>query len=181
MTDPSWGTVGTVVRCITSLLNPVRHPALTLIMLYHQRWEVELGIDELDTHLRQLQQPLRSRTPVGVVQDLYGLLLAHSLVRSSMLDAGLAAAIPPLPLSFTTAVKLITKALPLLQLLAAPEQRRYYRLLLSDIAVFRLPPRDPRSNPRVVRRKTGKFKAKRQTDRGPTRRTCPLRDAIRLK
>ena len=180
VTDPSWGTVGTVVRGITSLLNPVRHPALTLIALYHQRWEVELGIDERDTHLRQLQQPLRSRTPLGVLQDLYGLLLAQYLVRSIMLDAGLAAAISPLQLSFTNAVKLITKAVPLLQLLPAIEQQRYYGLLLSDIAHFRLPPRDTRRNPRVVRRKTGKFKAKRQTDRGPTRRTCPLRDGIRL-
>ena len=112
-------------------------------------------------------------------QELYGLLLAHSLVRRIMLDAALAAGTSPLRCSFTTAVKLRTKALPLLPLLAAPEQRRYYRLLLSDIAHDRLPPRDTRRNPRVVRRKTGKFKAKRQTDRRPPRRICPLRDAIR--
>jgi hypothetical protein len=45
-----------------------------LIVLYHERWEEELTIDELKTHQRE-RPVLRSQTPGGVVQELYGLLL----------------------------------------------------------------------------------------------------------
>ena len=50
-------------------------PALTLAQAYHERWEIELAIDEMDTHQRLAAQPLRSKKPVGVIQELYGLLL----------------------------------------------------------------------------------------------------------
>jgi hypothetical protein len=39
-------------RLITSLLNPYLYPAHTLACEYHQRWEVEITIDEVDTHQR---------------------------------------------------------------------------------------------------------------------------------
>jgi hypothetical protein len=37
-----------------------------------------------------------------------------------------------------------------------------YRRLLNDIARHRLPERDDRSNPRVIKRKMSKFKLKRE-------------------
>ena len=49
-------------------------------MAYHSRWEYELTVDEVETHQRP-RTPLRSQKPVGVVQEVYELLLAHYLVR----------------------------------------------------------------------------------------------------
>ena len=46
------------------------------------RWEQELAIDELKTHERE-RPVLRSQTPAGVVQEIYGLLLAHYVVRGA--------------------------------------------------------------------------------------------------
>jgi len=35
---------------ITTLLDPARYPALDLACAYHEPWEIELVIDEIDTH-----------------------------------------------------------------------------------------------------------------------------------
>src|SRR5512135_1519236 len=61
-----------VHRLITTLLDPVQAPALELIGLYHERWEIELVIDELKTHQRLSPQPLRSKSPELLYQELYG-------------------------------------------------------------------------------------------------------------
>src|SRR2546421_1669604 len=61
-------------RLLTTLLDWRKDPAKTLIELYHERWEEELAFDELKTHQRE-RPVLRSETPAGVVQEIYGLLL----------------------------------------------------------------------------------------------------------
>jgi len=86
-------------RLVTSLLDPATAPARELIVAYHQRREIELVVDELKTHQRPAR-PLRSRLPVGVVQEIYGLLIAHYLLRAlptlrSLLRALAMALLPP--------------------------------------------------------------------------------------
>src|SRR5919204_575770 len=71
--------------------------ALAVICAYHERWEIELTIDEIDTHQRLVQHPLRSQKPVGVIQELYSLLLAHYAVRALMAEAAPQAGPPPPP------------------------------------------------------------------------------------
>jgi Transposase DDE domain len=78
VTDERLGEVGKVSRLVTTLLNPRVAPALELIALYHERWEVELVIDEIKTHERAQRKVLRSKTPEGVrkaaLRDLPGAL-----------------------------------------------------------------------------------------------------------
>ena len=76
LTDPDRPGYGETHRLVTTLLDPAQYPALDLVCAYHERWEIELVIDELDTHQRLAQGVLRSRQPVGVIQELYGLLIA---------------------------------------------------------------------------------------------------------
>jgi hypothetical protein len=61
-------TPGTFVtaRLLTTLLDPKLAPALELVSCYHERWEIELIIDELDTHQRLAGRPLRSKKPPWV-------------------------------------------------------------------------------------------------------------------
>jgi len=66
VTDERLGELGKVYRLVTTLLNPRLAPALELIALYHERWEVELVIDEIKTHERAQRKVLRSKTPEGV-------------------------------------------------------------------------------------------------------------------
>jgi len=70
-----------VHRLVTTLLDPKLAPAVELILCYHERWEIEACIDEHKNHLRLSHQPMRSKDLVLVRQELYGLLLAHYLVR----------------------------------------------------------------------------------------------------
>ena len=66
VTDARLGEPGKVYRLVTTLLNPRVAPARTLINLYHERWEIELVIDEIKTHERAQRKVLRSKTPEGV-------------------------------------------------------------------------------------------------------------------
>src|SRR3989475_7221376 len=65
VTDERLGEVGKVYRLVTTLLNPRVAPARELIALYHERWEIELVIDEIKTHERAQRKVLRSKTQIG--------------------------------------------------------------------------------------------------------------------
>ena len=122
-------------RLITTLLDPTEAPARDLAALYHDRWEIETAFDELKTHLRGRNIVLRSKTPELVVQELYGLLLAHSAIRGLMHEAALGADIDPDTVSFVHAVRVIRRKLP--RYVAFPPSGR------SDGALRRDPRRDP--------------------------------------
>jgi hypothetical protein len=180
--DPARPGHGEVHRLITSLLNPRVAPAVALVEAYHARWEAELAFDELETHQRP-PRPLRSRTPVGVVQEVYGLLLAHYVVRAVMAAAAATAAPSPLPptrLSFLTTLRLIRTAVPELQRTAPADHPRLYRQLLADLVRHPLPPRRNRSYPRVVKQKMSNFRLKAPGHRRWPQPTRAFRDAIVL-
>lgn len=100
VTDERLGEVGKVYRLVTTLLNPRVAPARELIALYHERWEIELVIDEIKTHERAQRKVLRSKTPEGVRQELYGIYLAHYAVRVLLAQAAVEAELDPDRLSF---------------------------------------------------------------------------------
>ena len=166
-------------RLITSLLDPRQAPAEELVMAYHQRWEFELGVDELVTHQRP-PRPLRSHTPVGVIQEIYALFLAHYLVRAVMVAAAASADLAPTRLSFLTTLRLIREALPDFQRSAPVEHQRISERLRADVVAATLPLRANRSNPRVVKRKMSTFRVKTPAHRHWPQPTKPFRDAIIL-
>jgi hypothetical protein len=177
--DPPRPGHGTEHRLITSLLNPRVAPAEELVMAYHRRWEFELAADELKTHQRP-STPLRSKKPVGVIQEIYSLLLAHYAVRAVMFDAAQARDLDPTRLSFLATLRLIRAALPDFQRAAPAEHPRLYRQLLADVAAARLPARDNRSNPRVVKRKMSNFKVKGPQHQHWPQPSKPFRSTIVL-
>lgn len=161
ITDPALPHCGETHRLLTTLLNPNRYPALDLACAYHERWEIELVIDEIDTHQRLAGRPLRSLKPVGVIQELYALLIAHYAIRFLMHEAALRANIDPDRLSFTHALNVLQSALPEFQMTAPDLLPSLYARLLNDLAAKRLSDRRFRTNPRVVKRKMSKFLLKR--------------------
>jgi hypothetical protein len=96
-------------RLITSILDPDSAPAHDLAVLYCERWEFETAVDELKTHLRGPALLLRSKTPDGVLQELYGYLLAHYAVRAVMHEAALQGDLDPDRLSFTHSLHVIQR------------------------------------------------------------------------
>jgi hypothetical protein len=149
-------------RLVTTLLDATAHPAMELIVLYHERWEIEIANDEITTH--QLARPvteLRSRTPAGVVQEIYGVLLAHNAVRALMREAALSIDVDPRTLSFIHAVRVIRETIPIMRKASTELLPALYEAMLCQIAQGVLPPRDGRINPRVVKVKMSNFKKKR--------------------
>lgn len=178
LTDPNRPGYGQIHRLMTSLLDPKQCPALELVCAYHERWEVEITIDEVDTHQRLALQPLRSQKPVGVIQELYGLLIAHYAVRRIIHDSAIQHDIDPDRLSFTNAVELICNAIDDFELVVREQHPALYQRLLDDIGRHRLPPRENRINPRVVKRKMSKFNLKRPEHRDWPQPIMTFREAI---
>lgn len=161
LSDPALPGYGEIHRLVTTLLDPEPCPALDLACAYHERWEIEIVIDEVDTHQRLAGRPLRSLKPVGVIQELYGLLIAHYAIRFLMHEAALQSDLDPDRLSFVHALRVIADAVPEFQMVALGQLTHLYRRLLQDIADGRIQERRLRSNPRVVKRKMSNFRLKR--------------------
>lgn len=178
ITDPALPGYRQTYRLITTLLNPRHAPAHELACAYHQRWEIEIVIDEIDTHQRLAAGTLRSRTPVGVIQELYGLLLAHYAVRLVMHEAALQADVDPDRLSFAHALEVVREAVSEFQIVAEAQVADLYKRMLHDIAAKRLPERQPRVNRRVVKQKMSKFKLKRAEHYRPPKPSRSYREAV---
>lgn len=99
-------------RRVTTLLDDHMYPARELIALYHERWEIEIDDDEIATH--QLNRPVacRSKKPVGVVQEFYGLLPAHNAIRFLMHESAVQMDLDPRRRSFIHAVRVIRETIP---------------------------------------------------------------------
>ena len=109
-------------RLVTTILDPAQAPAADLAALYHERWEIEGALAELKTHLRGARVVLRSKTPELVRQEFWGLLLAHFAVRGLMHEAARRADADPDRLSFSHAVRVVRRKLPLFAALSPSGQ-----------------------------------------------------------
>ena len=96
-------------RLITTILDHEAAPATELAALYNERWEIETTLDELKTHQRGPAQVLRSRSPEGVEQEVWGHLLVHHAIRSLMHTAAQDIDADPDRLSFTRTLRLVRR------------------------------------------------------------------------
>jgi hypothetical protein len=163
VTDERLGEEGKVYRLVTTLLNPRMAPALELVALYHERWEIELVIDEIKTHERAQRKVLRSKTPTGVGQELYGIYLAHYAVRVLLAEAAVEADLDPDRLSFTEGLFELTETITL-ALTVEPEEatEQLLKRLRHKMAHHVLPVRRLRINRREVKQVYNKYKPKKR-------------------
>ena len=52
VSDPALADPDEIHRLLTTLLDPERCMAVALICAYHERWEIEIAMDEIATHQR---------------------------------------------------------------------------------------------------------------------------------
>jgi hypothetical protein len=161
--DPGRPGSGEKHRLLTTLLAASDHPAKRMIVLYHERWEEEITIDELKTHQRE-RPVLRSQTPAGVVQEIYGMLLGHYVIRKLMCDAADWAGCAPRDLSFVNTLKILRCRLAEVPRNAIAA-KQWHKNLLEEVSQERLEPRRNRINPRVIKRKMSYWRKKRAKDR----------------
>jgi Transposase DDE domain/Insertion element 4 transposase N-terminal len=163
LTDERLGEVGTVYRIATTLLNPQLAPADLLLNLYHERWEVELVIDEIKTHERAQRKVLRSQTPQGVIQELYGIFLAHYAVRAMMAQAAMQAQVDPDRLSFTRGLFQVVEMISFSLVLDPQSGVQLVRRLYDHLTQELLPPRFLRINRREIKQIYCKYPPKKRS------------------
>ncbi len=163
ITDERLGEPGQVYRLGTTWLNPRTAPAKELLVLSHERWEIEIVVDEIKTHLRVQQKVLRSHTPEGVRQELYALFLVHFAIRALMYRSALQAQLDPDRLSFTEAVFQISEAVAdERDEEEAGRQRWRTERLLQRLRRNLLPERRLRINRREIKQVYQKYKPKKR-------------------
>lgn len=154
---------------LTTLFDATTYPARELILQYHERWEIELVLDEQKTHQNpwRVTKPadLRSETPLGVLQEMYALSIGHYVMRAMMACAAETEGLDPDRLSFVGCLQVLRTRLPEFPSQEAA-QADWLQVLLAEMAKERTEPRRNRVNPRVVRVKMSKFKKKRAEHRG---------------
>ena len=152
------------VQLLTSLVNPKLYPAKEIIALYHERWELELGYDEVKTHLLARHEAIRSRSPEGVSQELWGIAIAYNLIHVEMERIAGEANVAPTRISFTGVLATIRDSLSRMGDArfapgTIPSRLEYMRRNLKRIL---LPERRPhRVYPRAVKVKMSNYPRKR--------------------
>jgi len=148
---------------LTSLLDSAAYPAAELADLYHERWEMELGFDEIKTHTLEREEALlRSREPERVRQEFWGLALGYNLVRLEMERSAHRAGVPPRRISYRHALMLIRNFWVTAWLASPGNVPRRLSALHDEMALLILPERRPRRFPRAVKIKMSNYPLKRE-------------------
>ena len=164
LTNPQRSAPEEVHRLMTSLLDAGQSPAKELIELYHQRWEIEISFDELKNHLFQrprMNPFFRSQRPAGVGQELYGLLILYSVIRSIMQEAAGKYDLEPRRLSFTDCIHILRRGVIRMQSAPSERLKEMYEDLLNEMAGSLLPKKENRINPRVLKKQHFNFPPKK--------------------
>ncbi|WP_394467902.1 IS4 family transposase [Kutzneria buriramensis] len=161
-------------RLATTLLDHHHYPAADLVTLYHQRWEIETTYLELKSTILG-GRVLRARTPAGVVQEVYALLITYHLLRTLMADAtSTRSRMCPDRASFTVALHAARDQLVLAASVIADTSISLVgaigRLVLANL----MPDRRVRTAPRVVKRAISKYNAKGTVDRTTYKATISI-------
>ena len=147
-------------RLATTLLDHHRYPAGELAALYHQRWEIETAYLELKSTILG-GRVLRARTPEGIEQEIYALLVVHQLLRTAMADAtstqhGTDPDRASFSIAWQTARDLVIQAAGVIADTVIDLVGTIGRHVLADL----LPQRRLRVSPRIVKRAISKYQAR---------------------
>jgi hypothetical protein len=153
-------------KLLTSLLDPIAYPAEAIVRLYHERWEIELGYDEIKTELLDGHPVLRSKSAILVRQEIWGILIAYNLVRVEMEKVAAVADLPPSRISFTASLHLIVDEWLWCAIASPGAIPKHLYNLRSALVSLVLPPRRPdRRYPRHVKVQRSSYPRNRRSPR----------------
>lgn len=158
-------------QVITTVLDP-DCPAVEIINLYHQRWEIETGFLELKQTILD-GRVLRARTPVGVHQEIYALLVASQALRIAITDATIVVpGTDPDRGSFTVALAAARDQLAAAANVMTDTVVDLVGAIGGQVLANLLPSRRARTTPRVVKRAISNYVANsaKGRHRGPSRK-----------
>ena len=147
-------------RLVTTLLDHRAYPAAALIRLYHERWEIETAYLELKSTILG-GRVLRARTPAGVDQEIYALLVTYQILRTAMADAtACAPGTDPDRASFTIAWQTARDQLIQAAGITAGTVIDLTGTIGRHVLAGLLPARRLRVSPRIVKRAISKYQAR---------------------
>lgn len=143
---------------VTTLLDAEQYSKQELVELYRARWNAELDLRSLKATLQMAE--LRGKTPEAVRKELWMHVLAYNLIRTVMAQAASLHDLPPRTISFRGAVQTLEAFQPVLALTdrrGALFRRGLYQALLAAVATHRVGLRPNRFEPRLRKRRHGKY------------------------
>jgi hypothetical protein len=161
-------------RLITTLTDPARYPAADLAVLYHERWEIETAYFELKSTILG-GRVLRARTPDGIEQEIYALLVTYQLLRTAI--AGAASTAPgadPDRASFTVALNAARDQVILAAGVIAGASTDLAGTIGRHVLARLMPARRLRISPRVVKRAMSRYNARGKIDRTTRKATIDV-------
>jgi transposase IS4-like protein/DDE family transposase len=161
-------------RLITTLTDATRYPAADLAVLYHERWEIETAYLELKSTILG-GRVLRARTPDGIEQEIYALLVTYQALRTAIADAAATApGADPDRASFTIALNAardqLIQAAGVIADASIDLAGRIGRIVLASL----MPSRRLRISPRVVKRALSRYNARGTIDRTTYKATIDI-------
>jgi hypothetical protein len=164
-------------RLFTTLTDHNAYPAAELVRLYHDRWEIELGFDELKTHMLERKECLRSKKPEGVRQEVWGLLTVYNLIRYELLQAAQERELAPNRASFRSALLWFRNFWQITAWGVPPGTLpKHLKNFRSTLDVLFIPPRrEERRYPRHVKIKMSNYARNRGKRKPPDQRENSLK------
>lgn len=154
------GDTVTAYRLVTTLADHRRYPAFDVVRLYHERWEIETAFLELKSTILG-GRVLRARTPAGVRQEIYALLVAYQAIRLAMADAtDTQDGVDPDRACFTTALSAARDLVIQAANAIADTEIDLVGAIGRRVLASLMPERRVRVAPRIVKRAISKYNAK---------------------
>ncbi|MCL2734749.1 MAG: IS4 family transposase [Actinomycetia bacterium] len=178
--DAAWTVTTTAGQCtsgcrlVTTLTDPDRYKAADLALLYHERWEIETAYLELKSTILG-GRVLRARTPDGIEQEIYALLVAYQALRAAIGDA--ASTVPgtdPDRASFSVALDAARDQVILAAGVVTGTRIDLAGRIGRAVLARLMPSRRLRISPRVVKRAMSRYNAKGRVDRTTYKATIDL-------
>jgi putative transposase len=139
------------ITLATTLVDANLYPADELANLYRRRWQAELHLRSLKTHIQM--EHLRCKRPDMVRKEFYAHLVAYNLIRGVMLEAALAGGVAPHQLSFKGAIQSLNAFLGTV-IADSRNARGLYAALLWMTGAHRVANRPDRIEPRLLKRRS---------------------------
>ncbi|MBK84528.1 MAG: IS4 family transposase [Gammaproteobacteria bacterium] len=139
-----------ITGILTSLIS-LDYKADEIFNVYFERWEIENSYGEIKQHMLENELLLRSQSVEGVIQEIWGILIAYNLIRVEISRIAQEAGVSPLRISFIMALRYIQDELMWCSIAAPGSIPKKLRSMRAKVKRFILPDRKKRPKSRTVR------------------------------
>jgi putative transposase len=153
VTQPGFRTRTIVIA--TTMLNHLADTVEDIADLFRQRWQVEIDIRSLKTHMKM--EHLRCMSPEMVRKEIYCHMLAYNLVRRTIVESASIFNKLPRQLSFKGAVQALNAFMSALAACGSNIEKQYQCLLLT-VSENIIGDRPDRIEPRKIKRRPKPYK-----------------------